>query len=273
MPTSWMTRTPLAAPQPVSHGSKAQSQQHHASAHGLILTPISQGFVGRSTLERLRKGYIAPGQVCRQMRQEYRSLNAATESFVAVYMQDLQHYIDLVYPSRELVVMAGYRGTILVLAYAVTKEMYDILPLMELLRGRPGLTCVFQEFHAERKGWYPVSGINKALLAAEKSLSAVLLSEAICPVDRVMFRGAVIYDCASEPPELAIWFKKEYAPVWLAGDVKSEKWNWFEQQVSSTFPQASLDRALQIRHWLKNAGMVEMCYVDWWDVVLDVTQD
>jgi hypothetical protein len=86
------------------------------------------------------------------MREEYRSLDAATDSFVAVYLEELQQYIDMVYSSRDPAVMAEYCGTIMVLAYAPTKELYDVLPLMQLLRGAPQLKCIFQEFPKGRKG-------------------------------------------------------------------------------------------------------------------------
>jgi hypothetical protein len=198
-------------------GSEKQSQQSLDSTHGLVLTPVREAFVSRAELEKLRKDYIPPGQVCQQMREEYRPLDAATGSFVAVYLEELQQYIDMVNPSRDPAVMAGYCGTIIILAYASTKELYDVLPLMQLLRGAPQLKCIFQEFPEGRKGWHPVPGIEKALFATEHSLSALLLSEAICPVDHIMFRGAVVGDYLAS---LAVWFKEGHAPVWLTKDVK-----------------------------------------------------
>jgi hypothetical protein len=168
-------------------------------------------------------------------------------------------------------VMSGYCGTIMVRSEIADEELYAILPVMQLLRHAPRVNCIFRDFGGDQ-GWWLSTGIEKALFAAKDSLSAALLSDAICPVDRVMFRGAVQTAVENESPSLAVWYKKEYAPAWLTRDAKLGKWNWQEQHVTSTFPQASFNRAAQIRAWMKTAGMMELFYVDGRDVVLDMTQ-
>jgi hypothetical protein len=97
-----------------------------------------------------------------------------------------------------------------------------------------------------------------------------VLFEAICPVDSVMFRSAVMVDYL---PSLAVWFKEGHALVWLTKDVKLKNLDWQRRGITRRFPQASFDRAVQIRAWMQNVGFMEMNLAACWNVLLDVTHD
>jgi hypothetical protein len=64
--------------------SNAQRQHLDTSTHSLMLDPVSDKFGPLPAFVKQRKDYVALGQVCRQIREEYRSLDATTDFFALV---------------------------------------------------------------------------------------------------------------------------------------------------------------------------------------------
>jgi hypothetical protein len=176
-----------------------------------------------------RRDYVTLGQICRAMRQEMRSLDASTTSNVVVPVEDLCWYINVAYPPSDAQIMAGYRGSIFVKMYHDSRDMYDLLPLMKLLRQAPRLGGEVFEGRWEVREVYDVM-CSQILFGTSSSVSAAVLGVGDTKVERVMFRRTF-----KSRASLEIWFKPEHAPEWMTNTVQFGHLHWARRRTGRFF--------------------------------------
>jgi hypothetical protein len=213
-----------------------------------------------------RRNYVALGQICRALRQEIRSLDASTTSNVVVPVEDLCGYIDVAYPPNDATTMVGYRGSIFVKMYHDSRDMYDLLPLMKLLRQAPHLNCEVFEGRWEVREAYDVM-CSQILFGTSSSLLAAVLAVGDCKVERVMFRRTFISRVSLE-----IWFKPEHAPDWMTNTVHFGHLQWARRRASKLFSKEQLARLAPMHQWFIDAG-ISLQNTMRWDVTMGVAHN
>ncbi|KAF1849207.1 uncharacterized protein K460DRAFT_354081 [Cucurbitaria berberidis CBS 394.84] len=213
----------------------------------------------------MKRDLIAVGQISQQFMHEYRSFQRARlDPFV--HLDELENFINIFYPSKDLAVANNYRGRLITITLPKhTTDTYDILPLLRFFARAPHLHCnIWALLTVSRPGMWHGEEVRDALFGATNSLRSYLATPApeSLSIVNIEFRthGVVRRYRGNafnhhDKYHSAI-FKVTFAPTdrqdWMDGN-----FIYFQNNASRTGTRMNKDRARRqhILQFLKDVGM------------------